>query len=157
MQTLVLGLGNELLADDAIGILAARELKTKLNGRVDVVESSLSGVNLLETFIGYKRAVIIDAIQTGNAVPGTIHHLSLESLDRVYAPSPHYAGLPEMVTIAQKLDLEFPEEIAILAIEVEDPLTIGGGLSPAVEQALPDLIEQILDQISRWDTSHQPA
>jgi Ni,Fe-hydrogenase maturation factor len=27
MKTLVLGLGNELLSDDAIGLLAARELK----------------------------------------------------------------------------------------------------------------------------------
>lgn len=147
MKTLVLGLGNELLGDDAVGILAAQALKEELNGKADVVESSLAGMALLDLFIGYERAVIIDAVKTGRSPPGTIYELGPEDLSSVIAPSPHYAGLPELIATARQLQLDFPTEIVILALEVEDPYTIGDGLSEAVKQALAELIQRVREQI----------
>ncbi len=149
-RPLVLGLGNELLADDAVGILAARELSEPLGDQADVVESSLSGLALLDLFIGYQRAVIIDAIYTGRAAPGTITRLGREDLSQVLAPTPHYAGLPELFALARRLELEFPQEIIIFAMEVADPLTVGGTMTPAVRRALPELVEQVQDQVKRW-------
>lgn len=154
-QILVLGLGNDLLADDAIGILAARELRERLSTRADVIETSLSGLALLEMMTGYSRAVIIDAICTGRDAPGTISQLDPAALAPVAAPSPHYAGLPEMFDLAEQLDLEFPQEIVILAVEVEDPLTIDGPMTPAVEQALPELVQKVEEQVARW--AEEPA
>ncbi|MCS7197085.1 MAG: hydrogenase maturation protease [Candidatus Bipolaricaulota bacterium] len=149
-KILVLGLGNELLSDDAVGILATRVLKERLQERADVVESALSGMALLECLIGYERAIIIDAVKTGKSPPGTIVELSPADLGAVLAPSPHYAGLPELIAAAQALQLDFPKEIQIFAIEVEDPYTIGGELSPAVAHALPKLIQRVEEQVARW-------
>lgn len=150
MKTLILGLGNELLSDDAIGVLAARALKERLQDRADVIESALSGMALLDLLIGYERAIIIDAVQTRRAPPGTIYELSPADLGAVLAPSPHYAGLPELIAAAQALELDFPQEIKIFAIEVEDPYIIGGQLSPAVARALPELVQRVEEQIARW-------
>jgi hydrogenase maturation protease len=144
MRSLVLGLGNELIADDGIGILAARNLKPQIHKEAA----------LLDLLVGYDRAIIIDAIYSGNHPPGTITQLNMDDLSRVVAPTPHFAGLPELFALAQRLELDFPEELVIFAVEAEDPLTIGGSLSPAVEQALPDLIDQTINRVSQWKEKH---
>ncbi len=150
MRLLIVGLGNELLGDDAVGIVAARALKGKLKDQADVVESSLAGMALLDLFIGYERAIIIDAAKTGQSPPGTIYELSPADLGAVIAPSPHYAGLPELLATAHQLQLNFPKEIKIFALEVEDPYTIGGGLSQPVQQALARLIQRVEQQLEQW-------
>jgi hydrogenase maturation protease len=137
--------------DDGIGILTARNLRPRISQDVDVVESSLSGLALLDLLVGYDRAIIIDALFSGHHPPGTIIQLTMDDLSSVVAPTPHFAGLPELFALAQRLELDFPKELVIFAVEVEDPLTIGGSLSPAVEQALPGLMHQIVGQIARWE------
>ena len=143
MKTLVLGLGNDILADDAVGVLAARALTDKVNGRADVKETSEHGIALLDHLLGYERAILIDAIQTGSHEPGTILEIDPASLSAVYAPSPHYAGLPELLAIAEGLKLDFPRHFRIFAVEVADPLTIGGAMTPAVRAAIGDLCGRV--------------
>ena len=149
-RPLVLGLGNDLIADDGVGIHTARGLKSRLAHDADIIESSLSGLALLDLLIGYRRVVIIDAMFTGHQAPGTIVRLIPADLPRVIAPTPHFAGLPELFGLARRLDLDFPGETVIFAMEVEDPLTIGGSLSPAVRHSLPDLIDQVAAQVTQW-------
>ena len=145
MKTLVLGLGNELLSDDGVGIAAARSLRAGLAGLddVDVVESSLAGVALLDLFLGYDRAIIIDCIHARRSPPGSVIELSPADLDPVAAPSPHFTGLPEMLEVARQLQLEFPGDIRILAVEASDIGTIGGGLSDAVRRAVPRVVARV--------------
>jgi hydrogenase maturation protease len=151
LKILVLGLGNDLLGDDAAGLLAARALRDAFDPeQAEVIETSLCGIALLDHFIGYQKAVIIDAIKTGKHPPGSIIELQPEDLSAVAAPSPHYAGLPEMMALAKQLSLAFPEEIKIFALEVVDPYTIGGAVSEAVTKALPSLVERVGEQVRRW-------
>jgi hydrogenase maturation protease len=151
MKTLVLGLGNELLSDDGLGLLAVRKLKGENRLKADFVESSLSGMALLDLFIGYDRAIIVDAIKTGHKPPGTIYELNPEDLGPVFAPSPHYSGLPELLSTAEQLELDFPGQIKIFAMEADDPYTIGGGLTEPVKAALGELVNKIRLQISDWE------
>jgi hydrogenase maturation protease len=151
MKTLVLGLGNELLSDDGVGLLAIRQLREEYTGQAELVESSLHGLALIDLFIGFDRTIIIDAIQTGKHQPGEIIQLSPADLDHVIAPSPHYSGMPEMLALAKELDLEFPKEIVIFAIEVIDPHTIGGGLTPLINEKLPNLVAMAKDQLAKWE------
>jgi hydrogenase maturation protease len=69
-------------------------------------------------------------------------------LDHIIAPSPHYSGIPEMLALAKKLNLEFPKEIVIFAIEVIDPHTIGGGLTQPIHEKLSALIKLVKDQLT---------
>jgi hydrogenase maturation protease len=151
MKTLVLGLGNDLLSDDAIGILAARELKREVCREIEVVESSIAGVAMIDLLIGYRRAVIIDAIFTGKYEPGTIIELDPGGLSSIPNPSPHYTGLPEMLKIAENLEIDFPDDIRILAVEVADPHTIGGEVSVSVAGVLDELILRVKEYLRCWE------
>ncbi|MBI5646771.1 MAG: hydrogenase maturation protease [Ignavibacteriae bacterium] len=140
MTTLVLGLGNDILGDDGVGIEAARGLRALGGTDIEVIESAEAGLALLEILEGYDTALILDAMCTGVHTPGSIVEFGPESFRTVTAPSPHYAGLPEVLAMADVLELSFPRTIRILAMEVEDPYSIHEGLSPAVRAALPEFI-----------------
>ena len=150
MRSLVLGLGNELAADDAVGVLVARAVREHVAGAADVIESSASGMALIEIFAGYDRAVVIDSIQTGRNPPGTITELGLEDVGRVVAPSLHHAGLPEMAAVADRLGLTFPSETRVLAIEVLDPYTFGAAVSAPVAAAVDELARRVRTHVERW-------
>jgi hydrogenase maturation protease len=157
MRTLVLGLGNELAGDDAVGVLVARAVRAELaregiEDRVEVVESSASGLALIEVFAGHERAVVVDAIVTGRNPPGTITEMGLGDVGRVVAPSTHQAGLPELAAVAERLGLGFPSQTRVLAVEVVDPYTLGAPLSEPVAGALGELVRRVRDQVHRWET-----
>jgi len=154
MRTLVLGLGNELAADDAVGVLVARAVRKHVAEAADVVESSASGLALIEIFAGYDRAVVVDSIRTGRNPPGTITELGLDDVGRVVAPSLHHAGLPEMAAVAHRIGLRFPTETRVLAIEVQDPYTLGGAISAPVAAAVDELARRVRAQIERWASDH---
>ena len=150
MRTLVLGLGNELAGDDAVGVLVARALFVEFDGVADVVESSASGMALIEILAGYDRVVVVDSILTGRNPPGTITEMGLMEVGRVVAPSVHQAGLPELAAVAERLGLGFPSQTRVLAIEVVDPYTFGAGLSPPVADAIDGLVSRVREQVRRW-------
>ncbi len=143
VRTVVLCLGNDLLADDGIGMLAADRLRQELPGSAEVVATAQSGLALLDHLIGYDRAIIVDAIHTGNQPAGKIRRLAPCDLKIAYAPSPHYAGLPEMFAIADSLSLKFPSQIDLIAIEVTDTQTVGGVVSEQVMASLDTLVEEV--------------
>ena len=151
MRTIVLGLGNELISDDAVGILIARRLKSELNGVADVIESGLSGLALLDLLLGYDQAIIVDSISTGKDPPGTIIELEPDDLGHVMAPSPHYTGLPEIISIARELGLEFPSRIRIIAIEGKDLETIGGAMSSQIILSIEEVVKRIKELIQTWN------
>jgi hydrogenase maturation protease len=150
MKPLVLGFGNELLADDAIGVLAARRLADELADRADVIECGVSGLSLLGVLADRSQVVIIDAICTKSGVPGTIRELRPEDLRSTASPSPHYAGLPEVIEMAHRLQLDFPLDIRIVAIEVADPHTIGGPMSEPVTRSLDEIVRRVKGHIDDW-------
>ena len=152
MKILVLGLGNELLADDAVGLLIIRELTKVYKGQAELVECTVSGLALLEYFIDFEKAIIVDAIHTGKKPPGSVYELNPADLGEVYAPSPHYTGLPEMMALAKQLELQFPQDIKIFAMEIADPYTIGGPLTKSVSDAMEGLKMTILKQLSDWES-----
>jgi len=152
---LIVGLGNDLLADDAIGVLAIRELENRVAGRADLVATALHGVALLDTFLGYRHAIVIDAIQTGQHAPGTVIELDTSTLRPASAPSPHYVGLPEMLQLAERLGLEFPADVRVFAVEIVNAQIIGGAMSPAVVAALPELCRRVEQALSTLECQGQ--
>lgn len=151
MKSLILGLGNDILKDDGIGIHAARALKRSIQDeQVEIVESALGGLALLDLLPGYDRVIIIDAIVTGKGELGQIYEFELEELKSpAIAPSPHYAGLPEVLALAHELRLDFPSKVKIYAVEVADPYTVEEGLTEPIAQALPKLIKMVKSEIEK--------
>ena len=128
----VLGLGNQILADDAFGILAAREVKRRLGDAIEVLVSFEAGFNLIDCLLGASPLVIVDTIQTGAAPPGTIHILREEDFHSAPAGSPHCAGICEVLSVARILGLAVPARVTLVAVEAADCATVGGAMHPDV-------------------------
>ena len=150
MKTLILCLGNGLLGDDGIGILAAGELKNELGGRADIIATGLHGAALLDIPVGYRKVIVIDAIYMTGFPPGSVIELNLDELRTVMSPSPHYTGLPELILLAEQMQLDFPEEIKIFAVEVDNPYTVGKEMSSSVVRSLGKLIPCVKAYVDWW-------
>jgi hydrogenase maturation protease len=153
IRTLVLGLGNPLLRDDGVGLRVARELAAKLspNPDVDIELDYWGGLRLMERMVGYDRAIIIDAICTDQEPPGTIMQLNAGGIPTQRSASAHDVNLPTALELGRQAGAHLPcdEQILLIGIEAEDVLTFDENLSPAVEQAVPDAVEFILDALSK--------
>ena len=144
-RTLVLGLGNDILTDDAVGLLVVRQLQTQLAGRpgVDIQETTEMGLALLDFFTGYSRVILVDSIQTGQAPPGSVHELDAASLKQLTGRTPHFLGVGETLSLGRDLGLPMPDTVTIFAIEVADPFTVSTRMTLPVEDALLQIVERI--------------
>ena len=144
-KLLLLGLGNDILTDDAVGLHVVRQLQSRLVGQpaIDVRETTEMGLALLDYIVGYSAVVIVDSIQTGREAPGFVHELDTAALSQLTGRTPHFLGVSETLALGRQLGLAMPERVKIFAIEVEDPFTLGTALGPALEAALPRIVERI--------------
>ena len=140
-RLLVLGLGNDILSDDAIGLRVAARLKEDLADQpaIHVEETTEMGLALLDHITGYAAVFIVDAIQTGKAEPGFVHELDAASLQQLAGRTPHFLGVGETLALGRSLGLGMPNHVRIFAIEVADPFTLSTRMTPALESALPAL------------------
>ena len=144
-RLLVIGLGNTLLTDDGVGIYVARELARRLP-EVEVKESSVGGLELLDTIRGWDHVILIDAIMTG-AQPGILMKVRAEELRGGSAMTRHQVSLPEALALGKAMKMELPEIVTIYAVEVRDVTTFGESCTPAIEKKIPEIAEQIRGDI----------
>ncbi len=143
-RQLVLGLGNDLLGDDGVGLWLVDALRARpaLAG-FDFETSEGAGLALLELLDGYERAVIVDCVAEENGCPGRVQRLSAEEFEtRSVDLSSHYAGLPQVLALGRRLGLAMPK-VDVIAVSVQDPYRIGTGFSPELEERLPAIADAV--------------
>jgi len=86
---------------------------------------------------------MVDSIQTGREAPGFLHELEATALSQLTGRTPHFLGVSETLALGRQLGLPMPDRVKIFAIEVEDPFTLGTAMRPALEAALPGIVERI--------------
>ncbi len=143
-KTLILGLGNPILSDDAIGLKVSRELGKHFPD-ADIVEASISGISLIDYITGYDHLIIIDSIKTGEAAPGTVHRIDFAALKPTVAEGfPHGVNIATAFEIARQAGEKIPKTIDIYAIEVKDNTTFSEKLTPALNAKSPQIVEDII-------------
>jgi len=150
MKTLIIGLGNPLLRDDSVGLRVIQILKERIADLPDIelMEDYWGGLRLMEQMVGYDHAIIVDAICTG-ALPGTIHLLSPDDIPTQRSASAHDVNLPTALEFGRQAGAHLPasENILLVGIEAADVQTFEESLSPEVEAALSNAVEQILSEL----------
>ena len=151
MRTLVLGLGNPILRDDSVGLRVAQALRPILDGvrGVEISEDYHGGLRLMERLVGYKRAIIIDAIRSGAPI-GSIHLLYPDDTPTRHSASSHDADLVTALEIGRRSGADLPrtEDVLLVAIEVADVETFGESLTPEVEAAIPSAMRAVQDALA---------
>src|SRR3990172_10887228 len=137
-KLVVMGVGQELRGDDAVGIEIVRrwelEYPEKANlPDIQVEIAGLAGLDLLNLMEGMQAAILVDAVQSG-AAPGSLHELGTEELAsfEAGAGSAHGWGVAETLAMAEAVGNALPGKLLLLAVEAED-MSLGAGLSPAVQ------------------------
>lgn len=149
MTPLVLGVGNDWRGDDALGLIAARRLRARLDGRADVLESRADAGSLLDAWRGRDVVVLLDATRSG-APPGTIRRFEAgaEPLPAGWDQgSTHAFGAAEAIELARALH-ELPARVVVYGVEAgrDDP---GAELSPEAARALVELERRVAEEVER--------
>ena len=150
MKTLILGLGNPILSDDSVGLRVARELEGRFNqSDVTVLETSVAGLDFLDLLVGYDRAIIIDAIQTGGGKVGQVYQFEPGDFDATrHASTPHDVNFATAIELGNRLGLDLPRKITIFAIEVQDVVCYSEECTPEVMAAIPVCVAKIIEELN---------
>lgn len=146
-STRVLCLGNDILADDALGIVVAEHLRKLALTGVEVISTTDTGFYLFDYVSNTSCLIVIDTVVTGKGAPGTIYVLKESDFQTASGGSPHYIGLQETLALVRALDFQVPETIVVLAVEAADCLTVGGAMHPAVSAAIPALLDKVRETV----------
>ena len=152
MNTMVLGLGNPILSDDSVGFRVIEELQPQFTRHdMTFVQSSISGLNLLEMIAGYKKLIIIDSIQTKSGQVGEVYKLTINDIiDTNHLPYTHGVGLPTVLTLGKKFGKIMPQQVTIFAIEVADVSTFNEKCTDEVEKAIPTISAMVAEALDSY-------
>ncbi len=155
--TIVVGLGNPLLGDDGVGWRVAERVEHRLRERggtsdIEVDRLCVGGLALMERLVGYHRAILVDAFVGETVEPGRVWVRRLEEVDvrgASHLDSAHDAPLGVALAAGRALGAALPDDIEVVAIEVERADTFADRLSPAVSASVPGAVDVVLALLSR--------
>ena len=119
----ILGVGNELLCDEGVGIHVIKEIQERnLPPEIDIIEGGTDGFGLLNIITSCDHLIVIDSLKGGGS-PGSIYRFHIDD-----APNT-------------------PETI-VIGVEPKN-LKTGMHLSPEIKKKIPRIIELVLDEIDK--------
>lgn len=153
MKMLILGIGNTLLADEGVGIVAMEALAARYGEREDMefLDGGTLSFTLAVPISECDALLVIDAAELG-AAPGTVRSFEGEEMDRFLGEnrksSVHEVGLLDLRSVSL-LTGHWPARRALVAIQ---PARVDWGetLTPAVAAALPQICEIAVGIVTRF-------
>lgn len=149
-----MGIGNELRADDAAGMLVARRLLkhecvTEKKDRIRVIRAEHAPENATWELRGFEPDLIllVDAADMG-LDPGIIRWIQMEDIEGMSA-STH--SLP-LSMLSQYLTLEFNCPVALLGIQPASN-ELGESVSAEVLHSVDEIVDGLLDAICKTEFS----
>jgi hydrogenase maturation protease len=156
--TVVIGLGNPLMADDGLGLAAVARLQEawQLPDGVEVVDGGTWGLNLLPVIEDAGQVLLVDAITTGTK-PGTLHVLERTRIPRYLATkiSPHQVDLRDVLALAE-LRGTLPAQTVAIGLEPE-MVELTNTLTDTLRLRLDDLVAAIVGQLETWGVHCTPV
>jgi hydrogenase maturation protease len=150
---LVLGIGNTLLADEGVGIVAMKALQAHLGPAADIdfLDGGTLSFTLAVPIAECTALLVFDAAELGGP-PGTVALVEGEAMDRFLGEnrksSVHEVGLIDLMSIARLTD-HWPARRALIGVQ---PLKLDWGetLTPAVSQAVEIMCLRGAEVVARW-------
>ena len=144
---LVIGIGNRMRGDDAVGLEVARRVAELGLEDVAVIESDGEPASLLRAWEGVSVAVVVDAVAS-DAPPGTV--VRFDAADgpvpaTCFRHSTHLFGVAEAIELARVLR-KLPKRLVVVGIEGCDWAPreeMTPVVAEAVEQAKAAVLEEL--------------
>ena len=152
----VLGLGNRLESDEALGGLVVERLADDPSllavlpdaDAVETIDGGTVGLGLIPYLTGLDGLVVVDVITAGEP-PGTLLDLEGESLIRKdVVMGVHDLGAGELLGALHVMDA-WPRRVRVVGLE---PLAIELGLelTAPVAAGVPGLLDRIVEHLAVW-------
>ena len=152
----ILGLGNRLESDEALGALVIEQLRAAPDligslpapDTVELIDGGTVGLGLVPYLTGLDGLLVVDVIND-NRAPGDLIDLDgLSVIRKDIVMSVHDLGAGELLGALFVLD-EWPRRVRVIGLE---PLLIGLGLelTPPLVAAFPGLIDALLAYLAEW-------
>ncbi len=156
MNTIIIGLGNPILSDDGVGVLAAQALAAIIDAEnrpeVTITEASVGGLRLMEMMVGYDRAILIDAYTAGEDPPGTVRRLTLAGLEAAsatqHSASDHDTNLVTALDTGRRMGFSLPGELVIYAVRAANIADFSSEPTPSVAAAIPIVTAAVLTELA---------
>jgi hydrogenase maturation protease len=155
--TMVLGLGNLVHADDGVGVHAIARLQrdARVPPDVTLLDGGTHGVGLLPYISEFRRLIVIDAVDVGEA-PGTVIRMEGDALRGMPGkPTAHQLGFADMLVAMQLLG-DAPDEVVLLGVQ-PGSTEWSAELTPPVEAALAPLSDAVILQLEAWSRVPLPV
>ncbi|MDJ0939547.1 MAG: HyaD/HybD family hydrogenase maturation endopeptidase [Woeseiaceae bacterium] len=152
-DTLVLGIGNVLWADEGFGIRAVELMNERYEfpDNVRVMDGGTQGIFLLPWVRGADRLLIFDAVDFG-LPPGTLKVVEGDDVPRymgIKKMSMHQAGFQEVLSTAE-LSGELPAEIVLIGVQPERLDDFGGSLRDVVREQIGPAVDIAINALGQW-------
>lgn len=150
--TLILGIGNNLLTDEGIGVHVIRYLDehhADTEG-VTFLDGGTLSFTLAEPIADHDNLIVVDAARFGEP-PGTYKCLEGAEMDRYLTgnrASVHEVGLMDLFDIS-KLSGNYPQNRALIGVEPE-ALGWGDNPTPKVAATIAPVADLALQLAARW-------
>jgi hydrogenase maturation protease len=141
-KTLILGIGNPLLADDGIGHKIVHDLKSLLDeGPFDFETALVSGLELIDVIKGNEMLVMIDSVKTASGIPGEVNIHEINDFCGSHNVSNfHDIKFADILKMGKMCGLEIPEFVWIITVQIFDHLNFRNGLSPILQIEYPNIL-----------------
>jgi len=143
---LLLGIGSPIVCDDGLGFRVVEEIKNLNLPDLDTDQQSVSGLDLIEIMMDYKKVVVVDAIVTEKYPAGTVMLLQPEDFkSALHGTNPHETNIHMAIELGQRLfPGRMPKDIQFIAVEVSDVYTVTDVMTEDVEKAVPAAVQAVL-------------
>ena len=144
-QKLILGLGNDILSDDAIGPKIVRRIEHDLSFTdTQYHTAAIGGMEIIELIKGYNHVIIIDSIRTKGGKPGEVYHFTPEYFrETLHLSSFHDLSFQNALKLAEKLNIDLPKQIDVIAIEIVEDLEFSDQFSPPIQMKYEEIFKKV--------------
>lgn len=148
-KKMILGVGNPILTDDAIGPKTVDALKKDyFIPDVTYETAALGGLELVELMNGYDWVVFIDAIKTKDGVPGTIYEFTPEDFkETLHLTNLHDINFLTALKLGAKVGMTTPAKVQILAVEIIEDQVFSNDFTPPLAKRFPEIIVEMNEKI----------
>ncbi len=146
----VLGLGNVLMGDDALGPWVIHRLESlyEFPSTVSVIDVGTPGLDLVPYVAGPCGIVLVDTVSAKDAAPGAIRLYDRDALVK-HAPkprlSPHDPGVTEAI-LAVEMAGEPPAYVTLVGV-VPEQVATGVGMTAGVQDAVARAAEAVVVEL----------
>ncbi len=152
-ETIVIGLGNPLMADEGIGTVLAEEL-TKLavagklpTEQVEYLDGGCGGMYLLHSIAARKKVILIDCCLMDREPAAIVRFTpdDVKTVKQMAHLSLHEVDILKVIELAKDID-QSPEEIVIYGIE---PVSITQQMhvNEPLQKRIPDYLKIITEEL----------